>query len=269
MDTGPVQTFSSAPLPPRARGAVGMSVIALVMVGVLVGLGVWQLQRRVEKHAIIAALEQRLAAAPAPLPPQAEWAGLAPERDEFRRVTFAARYEARPEARVYTSGSGLRPDVTGSGAWIFAPADVAGGGTIVVNRGFVRESAPGSGVPMDLPAAASGDGAATLTGYLRFPEQPGWLTPATEQARRLWFARDHRDMARVLGWGSGGGVAPFYVDLEAPVPPGGVPKPGPLSVHLKDNHLQYAITWFGLAAAVAAAFGFWLAGAWRGRGGRT
>ena len=62
-------------------------------------------------------------------------------------------------------------------------------------------------------------------------------------AKRLWFVRDH------LGDGaarSAGGrkVAPFYVDLETPVPASGIPKPGPLHVHLKDEHLQYAITWF-------------------------
>jgi cytochrome oxidase assembly protein ShyY1 len=51
-------------------------------------------------------------------------------------------------------------------------------------------------------------------------------------------------------------VAPFYVDLEQ-VPPGGIPKPGPLQVHLKDDHLQYAITWFALAAAVVIAFLAW------------
>jgi cytochrome oxidase assembly protein ShyY1 len=68
-------------------------------------------------------------------------------------------------------------------------------------------------------------------------------------------------MARVLNWGS---VAPFYIDLEAPVPASGIPKPGPLHVHLKDDHLQYAITWFGLAAVVVIAFGFWLRAQRRG-----
>jgi cytochrome oxidase assembly protein ShyY1 len=69
-------------------------------------------------------------------------------------------------------------------------------------------------------------------------------------------------MARALGWGEAGkAVAPFYVDLESPVPESGIPKPGPLSVRLKDDHRQYAITWFTLAAAVVIAFGVW----WRGR----
>jgi cytochrome oxidase assembly protein ShyY1 len=93
-----------------------------------------------------------------------------------------------------------------------------------------------------------------LTGYLRFPESPGLLTSAQNPAARLWFVRDHHAMAKALGWGE---VAPFYVDLESPVPESGIPKPGPLDVHLKDDHLQYAITWFGLAAAVLIAFAVW------------
>ena len=65
-------------------------------------------------------------------------------------------------------------------------------------------------------------------------------------------------MARALGWSEGGRpVAPFYVDLESPVPDSGIPKPGPLRARLKDDHLQYAITWFGLAAVVILSFGFW------------
>ena len=50
-------------------------------------------------------------------------------------------------------------------------------------------------------------------------------------------------------------VAPFYIDLESPVPESGIPKPGALTVHLKDDHMQYAITWFALAGAVVIAFG--------------
>jgi surfeit locus 1 family protein len=66
-------------------------------------------------------------------------------------------------------------------------------------------------------------------------------------------------MAHALGWGQEGSqVAPFYIDLEAPSPASGIPKPGPLDVHLKDDHMQYAITWFTLAGAVVIAFAVWL-----------
>jgi surfeit locus 1 family protein len=84
------------------------------------------------------------------------------------------------------------------------------------------------------------------------------LTPAENPANRLWFTRDHLAMGRVLGWDKDGAqLAPFYIDLESPVPPSGIPKPGPLEVHLKDDHMQYAITWFTLAGAVVVAFGAW------------
>jgi len=94
-----------------------------------------------------------------------------------------------------------------------------------------------------------------FTGYLRFPEVSGWLTPAENRGKRLWFVRDHLAIAGALGWGA---VAPFYVDLEQPAPENGIPRPGPLDVHLKDDHLQYAITWFTLAGAVLIAFGAWV-----------
>jgi cytochrome oxidase assembly protein ShyY1 len=77
-------------------------------------------------------------------------------------------------------------------------------------------------------------------------------------------------MARALGWGEvGKQVAPFYIDLEEPVPASDVPKPGPLEVHLKDDHMQYAITWFGLAIAVVIAFGVWLWGQRRAASSRA
>ena len=103
---------------------------------------------------------------------------------------------------------------------------------------------------------------AELTGYIRFPEGAGALTPSESLTKRLWFTRDHLAMARALGWSEGSkAVAPFYIDLETPVPDSGIPKPGPLSVRLKDDHMQYAVTWFMLAFAVVIAFGVW----WRGR----
>lgn len=238
----------------RLRRAAGLSLFSVVVVALLVGLGVWQLQRRVEKHALIAALTTRVTAAPVPLPPASRWNSLDPRHDEFRRVSFTATFEKRPDARVFTSGSSLRPDVSGTGAWLFAPAQIAGGGVVVVNRGFVPDARQS-----DITAAPTSP--VTLTGYIRFPEQPNFLTPHEETAQRLWFLRNQNAMAKALGWGK---VAPFYIDLEMPAPANGVPKPGPLEVHLRDAHMQYAITWFGLAAAVAIAFAVWLARALAG-----
>jgi surfeit locus 1 family protein len=240
------------------RGVAGFGIFTLVMVALLTGLGVWQLQRRTEKHALIAALTERLAAAPEALPSPAQWSGLKPDRDEFRRVRFAATYESAPDAMVYSSGSAVRSDISGPGTWAFMPAALPGGGTVAIDTGFVQNTMQDRAQQDRAVMRLITNEPVMLTGYLRFPEKAGLLTPPENLARRLWFTRDHLAMARALGWSN---VAPFYIDLEAPVPASGIPKPGPLEVHLKDDHLQYAITWFGLAGAVMIAFGVW----WRGQ----
>jgi cytochrome oxidase assembly protein ShyY1 len=237
---------------------LGFGLFTLTMIAAFIGLGVWQLERRVEKHALIAALTERLAAEPVPLPPPSDWSKLTPDRDEFRRVRFKATFGAGPDAMVYSSGSAVRDDISGPGTWAFMPARLSGGEVVVVNAGFVQNTMQDrSEQDRDVAQLVTGQ-AVDLTGYIRFPEHAGWLTPAANLTKRLWFARDHRDMSGALGWGQ---AAPFYIDLEQPVPSNGIPKPGPLQVHLKDDHLQYAITWFALAGAVVIAFLVW----WRGR----
>jgi cytochrome oxidase assembly protein ShyY1 len=239
----------------RRRSGAGFAIFTLVMVAAFVSLGLWQLQRRVEKHALIAALTERLAAAPSPLPPPAQWGAMTPAADEFRRVRFTAAYAPIPDAMVYSSGSAVRDDVSGPGTWAFLPARLPTGEIVAINAGFVPNTMQDRAQQDRAVKPLVTDAPVALTGYIRFPETAGVLTPSESIAKRLWFARDHLAMARALGWGE---VAPFYIDLEQPVPASGIPKPGPLEVHLKDDHLQYAITWFTLAGAVVIAFGVWL-----------
>jgi surfeit locus 1 family protein len=237
------------------RGLLIPALTTIVIIASLLALGVWQLERRTEKLALISTLEERLAAAPVALPPAARWSELTPASDEFRRVTLTGAVDNRAPAQVFASSSPLRKDVSGTGVWAFAPVKLAGGETVVVNRGFVGDGQ--TATPPDTSPVR-------LAGYIRFPEAPGWLTPAADRNKRLWFVRDHVSMAQALGWAEPARLAPFYIDLEGPAPAGGVPKPGPLQVNLKNDHLQYAVTWFLLAGAVLIAFGFWLRGQRRG-----
>jgi cytochrome oxidase assembly protein ShyY1 len=235
----------------------GFGLFTLAVVTAFVGLGLWQLQRRAEKHALIAALTERLAAAPVPLPPPSQWNALTPAADEFRRVTFSATY-AKPDAMVYASGSAVREDISGPGTWAFLPAKLQSGETVVVNTGFVENTMQDRALEDRMVARLANAGSVTLVGYLRFPDSGGVFTPAANIGKRLWFARDVSDMTRQLGWGEGENrLAPFYIDLESPVPQNGIPKPGPLHVHLKDDHMQYAVTWFSMAFALMIAFGVW------------
>jgi cytochrome oxidase assembly protein ShyY1 len=239
----------------RKRGTVAFAIFTLAMVALFIGLGVWQLQRRAEKHALIAALTERLAAAPSPLPPASMWNTLTSDHDEFRRVSFTATYEQSLDAMVYSSGSAIRPDISGPGTWAFLPARLPDGETVAVNAGFVPNTMQERSVQDRAVAQLITGKPVAMTGYIRFPEAAWMLTPDVEHAKRLWFARDHLAMAQALGWDK---VAPFYIDLETPEPQSGIPKPGPLQVNLRDDHMQYALTWFTLAVAVVIAFFVWM-----------
>ena len=235
-------------------GFIATTLIMLVCLAILIGLGVWQLQRKVWKENLIAAMTSRLDAPPQPLP--AQWSGATQDADEFRRVAFTATFAPGEEALVYTPGSALRADIKGPGYFVFAPSKLADGRIVVVDRGFV---------PLDRKnrtTRAQGDqgGPVNLVGYLRWPESRGMFTPADDVKGGVWYLRDQVAMAAARHWGD---VAPFYVDQEEPVPPGGLPAPGKIVVRLPDNHLQYAITWFGLGAALLGVYGFWTFGRFR------
>ncbi len=240
-------------------GLIVPTALALIGVAVLIALGVWQLERRTWKENLIAMIDARITQAPQHLPPPGDWPRLTAAGDEFRRVTFPAEFVAGQEAFVYSAGSALRPDVKGTGYWAFAPARLSGGGIVIVNRGFV---------PLDRKDAASraqgaAKGSIDIVGIMRWPEKPGLFTPAADAAGRVWYLRDPQAMAQTEKWGT---VAPFYIDQEAPVPAGGLPLPGKVVVNLPDNHMQYAITWFGLALGMAGVYAVWITGRMRGRG---
>ena len=239
---------------PRRRLRAGLAVPALFALAAFVtfvGLGTWQVQRKAWKEALIASLEQRLSAAPVDLPPRERWGQLDPAEDEFRHVKFSAAFVPGAEALVYAGSSALRSDVSGPGYWVLAPARLAAGGLVVINRGFVPEGRQD-------PAIRSGGevaGNAELVGVMRWPEPRGTFSPKDQPERNLWFVRDPVAIASAKGWGD---AAPFFIELESPQPPGGLPRPGPLTVNLRNEHLQYAITWYGLAVVVVVMFAFWL-----------
>jgi surfeit locus 1 family protein len=237
----------------RLRAGLAIpTVFALVAFITFVGLGTWQLQRKAWKEALIDTLEQRLSAAPVELPRRERWASLGAADDEFRRVKFTGVFMPGAEALVYAGSSALRGDVSGPGYWVLAPARLAAGGLVIVNRGFVPEGRQNP----TTRAAGEIDGAVDLVGALRWPEPRGTFSPADDPGRNLWFVRDPVAIAAAKGWGE---VAPFVVELEAPQPPGGLPRAGALKVSLRNEHLQYAITWYSLAVVVAVMFAFWLA----------
>jgi surfeit locus 1 family protein len=232
------------------RTWVGLLVPAILAFIVLVGLGTWQVERKAWKEDLISSLTERVAAPPAALPTAANWPNLDRATDEYRRVTFSAAFDYAHEALVFAAGSAFRPEIVSPGYWVFTPARLADGGLVIVNRGFVPD---GRQDPKTRPEGQV-PGTIALTGALRWPDGHYWFTPNDDPAHNLWFSRDPQAIAAAKGLGP---VAPFFVEQEAPVPPGGLPQPGKLVVALPDNHLQYALTWFGLAAVLVGVFGAW------------
>lgn len=231
---------------PYWRRLIVPGLLTIVGLAILISLGVWQLQRKQWKEELIATLDAQLKAPPAPLPPPSQWGALTRDNSEFRRVQLAVKFQNEDDALLYTGKSALRPDVKEPGYFVFTPVTLPDGRKIVVNRGYLRtDTYPGRA------------GTEEITGYIRFPEPPSLLrsfVSGDDVSRRVWTERDHLAMARAKRWGE---VAPFYIDQESPVPAAAFPQPGPLTVKLRNDHLGYAITWFGLAAALAAVFFAW------------
>ncbi len=243
--------------PTRSRaGVIGATIATLIALAILIGLGKWQLDRKVWKENLIATVTSRVSQPPRPLPPREDWGRLSPDANEYARVAFSAEFlegQEAQEALAYTAGSSLRPDVVGQGYWVFSPARLAGGSLVMINRGFV---------PLDRKDAATRSqgaphGSIDIVGYLRWPEHRGQFTPADDVKGNVWYVRDPKAMAAAHHWSV---AAPFYIDQESPVPAGGLPKPGKIKVSLPDNHLQYALTWFGLALALFGVYAVWLVG---------
>ena len=241
--------MSAAATPVRRRGIAVPAIFALAAFGAFIALGTWQIERKAWKEALIDALAQRLSAEPQALPSPDRWPTLITAEDEFRRVSFVATFAPREEALVYASGRAMRSDVSGPGYWVFAPARLANGHTVVLNRGFVPE---GQQAAMTHTPPA---GSVTLTGVLRWPESREWFTAKDDRAKNLWFVRDPVAIAAAKDWGE---VAPFYVEIETPTGSADLPRAAKLTANLRNDHLQYAITWYGLAAVLAIAFAFWL-----------
>ncbi len=241
------------------RGVLIPSIAAASAFAVLLSLGLWQLDRKAWKEGLIATLEQRLSAPPVALPAPATWPRLRAADDEFLRVAMTAELLNDREAPVYTSGSSLREGSSGPGYWIFTPARLADGALVMVNRGFVPDGKQDPGTRPDGEVA----GPINMVGVLRWPEPPGIFTPAGDPTRNIWFSRDSNAIAAAKGVS----VAPFYLELESPDPPGGLPQTGRLHPTLPNNHFGYALTWLGLACVLVGVYGTWLFGSWRKRHG--
>ena len=108
------------------RSVAGLGVFTLAMVALLCRPRSLAVAAPGREARLIAALTERLAAAPVALPPPAQWSALTPARTNSAASVLPRRYQPRPDAMVYSSGSAMRDDVSGPGTWAFMPATLAG-----------------------------------------------------------------------------------------------------------------------------------------------
>jgi len=208
-----------------------------------IALGVWQLERLQWKRDLIARVDARVHATPAPLPASSSWAALDPADDEYRRVTATGRLLHTQEVAVYATTE------RGPGYWIMTPL-VTGDGTVWVNRGYVDNAhrARESRARHDETQTVS------VTGLLRLPEHHGVFLRANVPGENRWYTRapDEFSAARDVD----GATAPFFIDAQDRIDSGNWPVPGMTVVAFRDNHLSYAMTWFGMALLGLLATGF-------------
>lgn len=224
-------TFSFRPLP-------AMTAVCAAAFAVLVGLGTWQAQRLQWKRALIAEVEHNMAAPPITAD---EALALGPGA-EYRRVALEGSFDNAKEAYVFT---------TDRAGWtvyhVIVPFALNGGRVLLVDRGAVPKE------KLDPAARAAGrlEGLRKVVGVWRSPDPPGAFTPKPDLAHRIWYARDLAGIARADGVTLG---APVIVEADATPNPGGWPKGGQTVVAFRNEHLQYAITWFGLAAVLLGVY---------------
>ncbi|MFE0013646.1 SURF1 family protein [Mesorhizobium sp. NPDC059054] len=231
---------------PRKALALGLGLIAFI---VLIGLGTWQVERLAWKEGLIETIDRRMNAAPVPLA-EVEKQFAASDDVDYLAVTLNGVFLHQGERHFFTTWDGK------TGYSVYTPLRLADGRFVFVNRGFV---------PYELkdPAKrAQGEvsGDVTVTGLARnpLPGKPSMMVPDNDTTKNIFYWKDRAAMAATAGLPADAVVLPFFVDAGKAPNPGGLPVGGTTLVDLPNNHLQYALTWYGLAAALVGVVAVWL-----------
>jgi surfeit locus 1 family protein len=210
----------------------------LVGFALLAGLGVWQIQRLHEKETLIGSIESGMRANPVPLD---EALQRGPANAEYHHVRLAGHFLQEKELYLFARGP-----MGAVGVDIVTPFIQDNGETVLVDRGFVPEALRDPNTRQ----AGQPAGEVMLSGVLRLSQRPGLFTPAPNRQTRLWFVREVPSMAGAVGLT----VPPVVVEADAAPNPGGWPLGGRTQTDIPNDHLQYAVTWFGLALALLAVY---------------
>jgi len=221
----------------RFRPYPGFTTAAIIMVALLCGLGVWQLQRLQWKEALIATVSGHMTAAPVSLD---QIVAMSADDAQYRKVALSGHFDNAKEAYVFTTDAG--GDAVYHVLTVFITDD---GRTLMVDRGEIPAAklSPQSRQPVE--------GQTHIVGVWRVPDGTGLFTPNPEPQKHIWYARDLPSIAAADGVRL---TAPVVIEADSAPNPGGLPVGGQTVVDFPNNHLEYAITWFGLAAGLLGVY---------------
>jgi surfeit locus 1 family protein len=232
----------------RFEPGLWTTAAALLVLVALVALGTWQVERLAWKRDLIATREAQLAAPAASLPTTADdW-----QAWDFRPVKVQGEFRHDLEQLFGVAAIDGRV-----GHHVLTPLVRPGGVAILIDRGWV----PADQAHPAARRAGQIEGPVQIAGIARYrgEDRPGWFTPDSRPEQNLWYWYDLPALERALGLQ----LLPVVVEADATPNPGGLPIGGRTRTELPNNHLQYAITWYGLAAGLLVVWvGFGLA---RGR----
>ena len=224
--------------PFRFRPQRWPSLIALPSVLILIALGVWQLQRHEWKAGLIAEREAGMAAPPVELPARID----DPQPWSFRHVRVAGTF--RHDKELHVAAVSRRGN---AGYQIVTPLERPRAPPVLVNRGWVPTERKNPETRREGQLA----GPVAIDGIARLRQVRQGMIPENQPDRNLWFTMDLPAMAAAAGLAE---IAPVYVEAGPAPNPGTYPLGGQTRVSLPNDHLQYALTWFSLAIALAAIY---------------
>ncbi|MBS0471541.1 MAG: SURF1 family protein [Proteobacteria bacterium] len=223
------------------RPLPGVTIAVTILFAILIGLGVWQIQRLHWKEGLLAAIDHSLHAAPLRI--DGKDAPLEGPAVPYTRVTGRGTFDYAKEVYLFASDRQGDP-----GYHVIVPFKLVNGQIYLVDRGYVPKE------KLDPSTRRQGQAAGpqTVTGLTRVDDGPGPFTPPTDFARRIWYSRDALSIAKADGIRL---AYPGMIEADATPNPGGWPKGGQTIIDIPNNHLQYAITWFLMALALLGVYG--------------